>query len=130
MGTTKRTISVRLDPEAERRLERACRVTRQSRAAFMEKAAEERARRILLDWAVARHREGVESFSELAEETGLAIEEIMAAAGAASSAEALGLFLAGSRAVAEHQGNPEFLRLAEDAVASLASANGGGRSAV
>jgi hypothetical protein len=37
------------------------------------------ARRILLEWAIDRYIEGNHSFSELAEETGLSVEEIMTA---------------------------------------------------
>lgn len=119
MGTKKRTISVRLDAGAERRLERAAGLTRQSRAAFVQSAADERARRILLDWTLARQRTGLQSFSELAEETGLAVEEIMTAAGETGREQALEAFLASCRTLARQQDNPGLLPLAEAAVADL-----------
>jgi hypothetical protein len=116
MLSDKRTISVRLGPEAQRRLEKAASLVRQSRAAFLEEAGDERARRILLDWAAQRHREGNASFSELAQETGLAVEEIMVAVGAQDQDRALEAFLASCRTVAELENNPAFLRLGEEAV--------------
>ena len=91
MGTSskKHTVSVRLDPQAERRLEKAAALTKQSRGAFLEAAGDEAAIRILRDWAVARYRAGDRTFSELAEETGLAVEEIMRAMGDGGRDEAL-----------------------------------------
>ena len=116
MVTKKRTISVRLDDAAKRRVERAARLLKQSSGAFLEKAGEERARHVLLAWAVDRRRRGEASFSELAAETGLAVEEIMLAMGSQGKQEALDMFLASCRTVAEASGNPDFLRLSEEAV--------------
>ena len=72
-----RTVSVRLDPQAGRRLDKAAALLHQSRAAFLERAGDDAARRVLTDWAARRYRQGGGSFSELAEETGLAVEEIV-----------------------------------------------------
>ena len=116
MTTKKGTISVRLDNAAKRRVERAARLLKQSAAAFLERAGDEQARHILLEWAVDQHRNGAASFSELAAETGLAVEEIMVAMGSQGKEEALEMFLASCRTVAEARSNPEFLRLAEEAV--------------
>ncbi|GEM_PF-1023476 len=116
MATKKRTISVRLDDAAKQRVERAARLLKQSAGAFLERGGEEQARHILLAWAVDQHRSGAASFSELASETGLAVEEIMLAMGSQGKEEALEMFLASCRTVAEIRGNPEFLRLAEEAV--------------
>lgn len=120
MVTKKRTISVRLDADSERRLERASKLTHQSRAAFLEKAADDRARQILLGWAVERHRAGAESLSQLAEGTGLALEEIALAAGHTDREQALHMFLASCDAVARRLDYPAFLQMGRAAVESLA----------
>ena len=120
MPTKRRTVSVRLEPAAARRLERAAGLLRQSRGAFLEKAGEEAARRVLLEWAVASYRQGERSFSELAEETGLPVEEIMEAVGGRDREAALAMFLASCRTIAEVEASPEFLRLAEEAVRAVA----------
>ena len=128
MPTRKQTISVRLDATAKRRVERAAQLLKQSTGAFLEKAGEERARDTLLAWALERHLRGEASFSELAEETGLAVEEIMAAAGEQGRDEALQAFLASCRAVAEASGNEGFLRDGEEAVRVVRGFEGeGGR---
>jgi hypothetical protein len=116
MVTKKRTISVRLDDAAKQRVERAAKLLKQSAGAFLQKAGEEQAREVLLRWAVDRHRRGDASFSELAGETGLAVEEIMLAMGSQGKEEALDMFLASCRTVAKASGNPDFLRLGEEAV--------------
>src|SRR5688572_13096673 len=108
-----RTVSVRLDPEAGRRLDKASALMQQSRAAFLEKAGDEAARRLLTDWAARRYRQGAATFSELAEQTGLAVEEIVEHLGGAERGAALDMFLASCRTVAETQESRRFLRLAE-----------------
>jgi hypothetical protein len=113
--TKKQTISVRLDAGAKRQVERAARLRKQSAGAFLEQAGEEHAHLVLLAWAVDRHRRGEASFSELAAETGLAVEEIMLAVGGESAQEGLDMFLASCRTVAEASGDPGFLRLGEEA---------------
>lgn len=120
MGTSKRTISVRLDDDAKRRVERAAHLLKQSSGAFLEKAGEEHARRVLLAWAVDRHRRGDASFSELAVETGLGVEEIMVAEGTEGRQDVLDLFVANCRTVAEARGDPDFLRLGEAAAELVA----------
>ena len=119
MATKKRTISVRLDDEAKQRVERAAKLLRQSSGAFLEKAGEERARQILLEWAVDRFRRGEASLSELAQETALAVEDIMDAVGSHGREEALEMFLASCRTVAEMRGNSEFLRVGQEAVKAV-----------
>ena len=116
MATRKKTISVRLDGTAKQRVERAARLLKQSSGAFLEKAGVEQARQVLVTWAADRHRQGVASFSELAAETGLAVEEIMRAAGEEDRLEALEMFLASCRTVATANDDPAFLRLSEEAV--------------
>ncbi|HEY7067368.1 MAG TPA: hypothetical protein VII06_38265 [Chloroflexota bacterium] len=127
MPTTKRTISVRLDPAAARRLERAARLMKQSRDAFLGKAGDETARRILLAWAIARYRQGERSFSQLAEETGLTVEEIMGAAGNGDREAALAMFLTSCKTIAEVERNPEFLRLGQEAARAVAGERPGER---
>jgi uncharacterized protein (DUF1778 family) len=119
MASKKPTISVRLDDGAKLRVEHAARIVKQSAGAFLEEAGEERARQVLLEWALERHRRSEASFSELAADTGLAVEEIMLAAGDKGRRETLEAFLASCRAVADVSGNPDFLRLGEDAVKAV-----------
>lgn len=119
MTRKKWRVSVRLGPEAERRLQKAAQLMKQSRGAFLEKAGDETARRILLEWAAARYREGGRTFSELAAETGLAVEEVMVAMGSHGREVALEMFLASCKTAAETRGSREFLRLARQAVESV-----------
>src|SRR6266545_4196612 len=108
MPTKKQTVSVRLDDTTKRRVERAARLMKQSSGAFLEKAGEEQARQVLLAWALERHRRGEASFSELAADTGLDVEQIMLAAGKKDPLLALETFLASCRTVAEAGNDPEF----------------------
>jgi uncharacterized protein (DUF1778 family) len=119
VATRKRTVSVRLDAAAERRLELAARLVNQSRGAFLESAGETRAREVLLAWAATRFRRGEASLSELAEQTGLVVEEIVIALEDHGREIALEQFLASCRAVAETEDNPEFLRLGREVVAAV-----------
>lgn len=117
----KRTVSVRLDQEEARRLKKAASLAGQSQGAFLQKAGTEMARRTLLSWAVARYRQGEASFSQLAEETGLGVEEIMAAMGSQGQEAALEMFLASCETVAATRDNPDFLRMAREAVKEISS---------
>ncbi|MGQ9573269.1 MAG: hypothetical protein ACUVV3_08825 [Dehalococcoidia bacterium] len=119
MATKKPTILVRLDDAAKLRVKHAARIVKQSAGAFLEEAGEERARQVLLDWALERHRRSEASFSELAADTGLTVEEIMLALGDRGRQEALEAFLASCRTVAEVSGNRDFLRLGEAAVKTV-----------
>ncbi len=93
----KHTVSVRLDDESRQRVERAAKMLKQSSGAFLEKAGEERARRVLLERAVTLYQQGRGSLSDLAGETGLAVEEIADAVGSRGKEEAVEMFLALSR---------------------------------
>ena len=124
MTKRRRTITIPLDGESERRLEKAAALLRRTRGALVQEAVDETTRRILLEWALSRHAQGAQSFSELADETGLAQEEIMRAAGGQGREEALAGFLKSCRAVAAAQHNPEFLRLAQEAVETLNGSGG------
>jgi hypothetical protein len=115
MPTKKQTISVRLDERAKRRVEFAARLLRQSSGAFLEKAGDEQARRMLIRWALDRHGRSEASFSELAAETGLAVEEIMLAAEDDRAPDLLEAFINSCRVVGEVNDDPEFLRTAEEA---------------
>src|SRR5437773_2079341 len=108
MPTKKQTVSVRLDDAARLRLDRAARIANQSAGGFLETAGQERARRVLIDWALQRYRQGDTSFSELAADTGLAVEEIMQAAGTSGANAALEMFLASCRSIAEANDDPQF----------------------
>lgn len=105
MATRKRTVSVRL--------ERAAELLHQSRGAFLQHAG---------DVAVSRYRQGGVSFSELAGQTALTVEEIMAALGEQGREEALAQFLVSCRTVAELRQNPEVLRPGEEAVETIGGA--------
>ncbi len=120
MVTKKRTISVRLDDGARKLVEMAAKLSGQSSGAFVGRLAREHAHAMLMDWAVARYRSGVASLSELAGETGLAIEEIMdGLRSPEGDAQALDAFLASCRAIAEREDDPEFLRTAEEAARTV-----------
>lgn len=121
MPTKKRTLSVRMDKDMTRRLEHAARLRNQSLGAFLQHAGDEAARRLLLEWAVSRHREGPASASELADETGLAVEEIMRALGTTDRQAALDIFVASCRTVAITMDKPEFLRVGEEAAKDVAA---------
>lgn len=121
MATKKTTVSVRLDEEAHQRVNTAAKLTKQSLGSFLEAAGEQRAHQVLLDWVVTSHRQGSASFSELAQQTGLAIEEIMRAVGDQGRDDALAMFLASCETVAATRNDPEFLRLGREAVADLAN---------
>lgn len=77
----KYSISVPFSLEEMRRLDKAAQLMKQSMGTFLEKAGAERARKVLLEWVVSRYQQGEASLSELAEETGLKIEEIVDSAG-------------------------------------------------
>ena len=124
MSTKKHTISVRLDPAAARRVAAAARLAHQSRGAFLGQAGEGAARRTLLADAVQRYRQEEASLSELAAETGLAVEEIADAVGSQDRDASLALFLASCRTAAETLQDPEFVRLAEEAVRAVRLAGG------
>ncbi|HLB11905.1 MAG TPA: hypothetical protein VJO15_03005, partial [Dehalococcoidia bacterium] len=102
-----------------RHVDRAAKILKQSSGAFLEKTGEERARRLLLERAVTLYQQGQGSLSELAEEAGLAAEEIADAIGSRGKEEALEMFLASCKTVAETQGKPEFLRLGQEAVKAM-----------
>ena len=112
-------LVVHLDTDEKRRLEAAARLLNQSVDAFVKQAADARARGILLNWAIQRYREGDTTFSMLAGETGLSVEEIMIAMGSPSSEEALERFLARCRQVAEMHGTPRLREPAETVVGEM-----------
>jgi hypothetical protein len=104
----------------------------QSLTAFVEGAAGELAHHVLLEWAIARYAQGDRSLGELAEESGLSIEEIMTALaeiGDRDSMAALArlwdhtrdeaseMFRASAESVARLHKDPAFLRRAEGAAA-------------
>ncbi len=121
MTTHKRTLSVRLDEAAQKRVSLAARLSGLSSSAFLGAAGDAHARAVLKAWALGQHQAGARSFSELAEETGLAIEELMLAASEGSWADGLQMFLASCRAIAEAQNDPAFFAAAETAAALVAS---------
>jgi hypothetical protein len=79
MSVQRAVISIHLDEKARRRVEKAAGLLDESSDAFLGQVGDQVARRIVLDWAVREYRRGERTFGELAEETGLWIEEIMTA---------------------------------------------------
>jgi hypothetical protein len=80
---TEGTLALRLDPATAQRVAHAARLTRRSPDAFVRWATDLASRSIVLEDAVRRYRRGERSLSELADETGLAVEELMDAVAAA-----------------------------------------------
>jgi hypothetical protein len=119
MPTKRETISVRVDSATKRRVEIAAHALKQSSGAFLENAGDDRARNVLLEWAAERHRQGHASYSELAAETGVAVDDLMQSMGGEDRAAAFAAFLASCRAVAEANNDPGFLRAGEEAVANF-----------
>lgn len=135
-------FSIEVDQAAAERIERAAQARQQSPSDFLARAGEAAAHRAVLDEAIARFEEAPDDvgLSELAAETGLAVEEIMqeiwrrdrleaAETGRPleevvrsrdrhSPALAEEVFLAGCRSMAAEYGDPELLRRAEALVAA------------
>lgn len=119
MSVQRATVSIHLDDKALRRLEKAADLLDQSSDTFLRHVGDEVARGIVLDWAVREYRRGERTFGELAEQTGLWIEEIMVAmadhrvdddAGIGSDAGANG---------SSTQADPALNRAVEQAIAKL-----------
>lgn len=135
-------IRVELDPASSERIERVARARQQTPGDFLARAGEEAAHRALLDEAIARFERDPDDvgLSELAAESGLAVEEIMEeiwrrdrllAAETGQSVEAVvrsrdrhrpelaeAVFLAGCRHMAEDRRDPDLPRRAEALVAA------------
>ncbi len=129
MGTKLKTVSVRLRDEAGARVSKAAQLARQSKGAFLARAGEEAARRILLDWAVERHASGEASLSELAAETGVPVEAISQHASGQRSEEATEMYLTSARRLAEALKTPRFYAEAKRAVEVARKEGAGGRDA-
>lgn len=116
LGTKLKTVSVRLDDQADARLDRVARLLRQSKGAFLAQAGNEAAQRVLLDWAAQQHRAGAASLSELAEETELPLEVIARHISGQGAEEAFEVYLMSSKRLAETFGMPDFYVKAQNAV--------------
>jgi hypothetical protein len=116
---SERTVLVQLDDDRHRRIEKAAAILDESAGDFLAQAADRRAHKVLLDWAVDRYQAGDTTFGELAEETGLVVEEIMLAMGRSGRDEALDRFLDRCKALAQTHHAPALLELAERAVAQV-----------
>lgn len=129
MGTKLRTVSVRLGDESGARVERAAHLLRQSKGAFLARAGEEAAERVLLEWAAQRYGAGTASLSELAAETELPLEAIAQEVVRQRGEEVTELYLASCRRLSKTLGMPEFYAGARRAVEVLtqetAPASGG-----
>lgn len=105
-------ILLHLDPQAEKRLAMAANLLHLSPESFAQQAVDERVRNVLLDWAVQRYHRGDTTYSQLAEETGLSVVDIMYAMGDEGLSEALQAFLARAEVLAVERENPDLSRLA------------------
>jgi len=115
MGTKLKTVSVRLDDQAGVRVSRAAQLVRQSKGAFLARAGEEAAQHVLLEWAAHQHEQGEASFSELAAETGLALEAIARCISDEKESEATKMYLTSARRLAEITGDRKFYARAKKA---------------
>lgn len=119
VGTRLKTVSVRLDDKAGARVDKAARVVHQSKGAFLARAGEEAAERVLLEWAVQRHSKGEASLSELAAETGLPLEAIAQAVSEQRREQATEMYLTSARRLSEIMGDPEFYAEAKRAAEAV-----------
>jgi hypothetical protein len=86
---------------------------------FLGRVGDEVARRVLLDWAVAEYRRGEQTFGELAEETGLWIEEIMMAMADNGPDGIAGARLAGDVTATGSLADPAIYRAVEQVITKL-----------
>ena len=115
LGTKLKTISVRLDDQAGARVGKAAQLVRQSKGAFLARAGEEAADRLLLDWAAQRYAAGEASLSELASETGVPLEAIAQHVSDQRSEQATEMYLTSARKLAEIMDDPRFYAEAKQA---------------
>jgi hypothetical protein len=114
------TLALRLDPAIAQRVAHAARLTRRSPDAFVRWATDLASRSVVLEDAVRRYRRGERSLSELADESGLAVEELMdavAAAGGVGDRPDAGpsMFLASVRSAMESLDITNLMHLATQA---------------
>lgn len=117
----KQVITIELDASAVRRIERAARLTHQAPGAFLSRAVEAVTRQVLLDDAAERWLREEATYSELAAETGLWIEEIMQAVARRNGDRALATALQDWHVLAEEHRQPDLLRLAQEATVAMRS---------
>jgi hypothetical protein len=119
MSAQEVTLSIHLDERARRRLEKAAGLMHESSDVFLGRVGDEVARRVLLDWAVAEYRRGERTFGELAEETGLWIEEIMAAMADQGPDDAAGPGPAGDVTTVGSPADPALYQAVEQVITKL-----------
>lgn len=117
----KQVITIELDAPAVRRIERAARLTHQAPGAFLSRAVEAVTRQVLLDDAAERWLREEATYSELAAETGLWIEEIMQAVARRNGDRALATALQDWHVLAVEHRQPDLLRLAQEATVAMRS---------
>ena len=115
----RRPVTIELDARAIQRVDRAARLLRQTPSAFLAGAVEAVARQVVLEDAAERWLREEGTYSELAAETGLWVEEIMQAVSRRNSERAVEASLEHSQALAEDHHNPTVLRLAQEATATV-----------
>ncbi len=116
MGTRLRTVSVRLGGRAGVHVDKAAQLLHQSKGAFLARAGEEAAERILLKWAVEQYSAGVASLSELAAETELPLEAIAQQVAESRAGEAMEIYLVSCQKLSQTLNLPKFYTTAKKAV--------------
>jgi uncharacterized protein (DUF1778 family) len=116
MGTKLKTVSVRLEGRADAHVDKAAQLLRQSKGAFLARAGEEVAERVLLKWAVEQYTAGVASLSELAAQTHLPLEAIAQQVAEHRAEEVMKTYLASCRQLAQTLHMPKFYVAAKKAV--------------
>jgi len=122
MVQEKQTVMVQLESPAAQQVARAAQLTNQSPDTFLAKVGEAVAHRILLGDAADRWLREERTFSELAAETGLWIEELMEGVAQRNADRALEASLDDWSALATAHQHPELPRLAEQAAAAVRNA--------
>lgn len=108
MGTKLKTVSVRLDDRAGTQVSKAAQLSRQSKGSFLARAGVAAAEQVLLDWAAQRYSAGEASLSELAYDTGIAVEALEQHVSAQRGEEATAMYLTSARRIADATDDPGF----------------------
>jgi hypothetical protein len=124
MGTKLKTVSVRLDGRAGAQVDKAAQLLRQSKGAFLARAGEAAAARVLLKWAVEQYTAGVASLSELAAQVELPLEVIAQQVAEHRAEEVMQTYLASCRQLAQTLDIPKFYATAKKAVRQVTAKHG------
>ena len=114
----KTTVTVRLTDEEDQVLRRLCMLKKTSKTGYLARLAKDRAKEELLNYAAGEYLEGKASLSELTKKTGLDVPAIMDEVARIKGGEkrAVEAFLSAVETLSRVTKNPEFYKLAVDAV--------------